>query len=89
MRPFSTRIVPLRGVRYHLYVWGEALPAEAPTLLCLHGWGDLGASFQFLADVLPADWRILAPDWRGFGRSQHNVGPYWFPDYLADLDALL
>ena len=89
MRPFSTRIVPLRGVRYHFYVWGENLPAEAPTLLCLHGWGDLGASFQFLVDALPADWRILAPDWRGFGRSQHNAGPYWFPDYLGDLDALL
>ena len=76
-------------MRYHLYLWGEALPQDAPTIVCLHGWGDLGASFQFLADELPAEWRIIAPDWRGFGRSAHNTGSYWFPDYLADLDALL
>ncbi len=88
-RPFATRFLSLREKRLHLYVWGDGLPAEAPTLFCLHGWGDLGASFQFIVDGLPRDWRIVAPDWRGFGRSEHNAGPYWFPDYLADLDALL
>ena len=32
---------------------------------------------------------MLAPDWRGFGLSR--MAPqdgYWFPDYVADLDAL-
>ena len=33
---------------------------------------------------------MLAPDWRGFGRSAApGVDSYWFPDYVADLDALL
>jgi pimeloyl-ACP methyl ester carboxylesterase len=58
-------------------------------LYFLHGWGDVGASFQFVVDALPASWRIVAPDWRGFGGSQWNEDAYWFLDYLADLDAVL
>jgi pimeloyl-ACP methyl ester carboxylesterase len=56
----------------------------------LHGWMDVSASFQFLIDALTRDWRVIAPDWRGFGLSAWgSAGSYWFPDYLADLDALL
>lgn len=51
---------------------------------------DVAASFQFVVDALAQDRYVIAPDWRGFGLTQ---GPptdcYWFPDYLADLDALL
>jgi pimeloyl-ACP methyl ester carboxylesterase len=61
----------------------------------LHGWMDVGASYQFVVDALAAAegferW-VIAPDWRGFGRSLPPPGTdgYWFPDYLADLDALL
>jgi pimeloyl-ACP methyl ester carboxylesterase len=32
---------------------------------------------------------LVAPDWRGFGDSEWVPGGYWFPDYFADLDALL
>lgn len=55
----------------------------------LHGWMDVGASFQFLVDALTRDWHVLAPDWRGFGQSEWCQNGYWFADYLADLDALL
>lgn len=55
----------------------------------LHGWGDCGATFQFLVDELQDEWFIVAPDWRGFGRSGHSGSSYWFPDYLADLDRIL
>lgn len=55
----------------------------------LHGWGDCGASFGFTAAALPRGYRVIAPDWRGFGDSGHNPAGYWFPDYLADLDELL
>lgn len=58
-------------------------------LFMLHGWGDVSASFQFVVDALQRQWCVIAPDWRGFGLSQWNEGPYWFPDYVADLDALL
>ena len=55
----------------------------------LHGWLDNGGTFQFLVDALQRDWPLVALDWRGFGRSQWPQDGYWFPDYLADLDALL
>ncbi|MFZ4538113.1 alpha/beta fold hydrolase [Propionivibrio sp.] len=86
MRPFHSEFVSLRQRRYHVRIWGQD---DAPTLIFLHGWGDVSASFQFIVDALQGNWRVIAPDWRGFGQSQWNEGPYWFPDYIADLDALL
>jgi pimeloyl-ACP methyl ester carboxylesterase len=55
----------------------------------LHGFQDTGDTFQFMVDALQGDWAIVAPDWRGFGRSEWPKEGYWFPDYFADLDALL
>jgi pimeloyl-ACP methyl ester carboxylesterase len=40
-------------------------------------------------DAFERDWPLTALDWRGFGRSAWSQNGYWFPDYLADLDALL
>ncbi len=76
----------IRGIDYHVTEWG---PPDGDLLFYLHGWGDTGSSFQFVVDRLSDRWRIVAPDWRGFGRSGRNPTTYWFPDYLADLDELL
>jgi pimeloyl-ACP methyl ester carboxylesterase len=73
-------------VRYHVREWGAD---GAPQLFLLHGWMDVSASFQFLVDALSADWRVIAPDWRGFGLTEWRGDAYWFPDYLGDLDAIL
>jgi pimeloyl-ACP methyl ester carboxylesterase len=76
----------IRGLRYHVRVWGRA---GAPPLFLLHGWMDVAASFQFLVDRFSRDWHVIAPDWRGFGLSEWCRDGYWFPDYYADLEALL
>ncbi len=76
----------LRGVDYHVTEWGKA---QRPLLVFLHGWGDAGSSFQFVVDEFKKDWFVIAPDWRGFGESIVAAESYWFPDYLADLDAIL
>jgi pimeloyl-ACP methyl ester carboxylesterase len=76
----------VRGVRYHILEWGDR---DKPPLVLLHGWGDCAASFQFLVDELQQDRFVVAPDWRGFGRSHNRGNGYWFPDYIADLDVLL
>jgi pimeloyl-ACP methyl ester carboxylesterase len=76
----------LRGLRHRLLWWGEA--TEAPIVL-LHGWGDSAETWQFLVDCLPEGWSCVAPDWRGFGGTEWPGQGYWFPDYFADLDALL
>jgi len=86
MKTAESQYLTVRGLRYHCSCWGDA---AAPLLLLLHGWGDAGGSFQFVVDELRRDWRVVAPDWRGFGRSDRAPGGYWWPDYLADLDALV
>ncbi len=86
MKPSRCRYVDVRGLRYHVREWGEA---GAPALFLLHGWMDASASFQFVVDALARDWHVIAPDWRGFGRSEWCRDGYWFPDYFADLDSIL
>ena len=76
----------VRGVDYHVTEWGER---HNRLIVFLHGWGDAGSTFQFVIDELKQDWFVIAPDWRGFGESRANADSYWFPDYLADLDAIL
>lgn len=90
-RPARSRFVNLRDWRYHLREWGEPV-AGRPPLVLVHGWMDVGASWQFMVDALAQERWIVAPDWRGYGLTT-GPGPrpdaYWFPDYLGDLDALL
>src|SRR5690606_33679054 len=93
----QSRFLNARGLRHHVLVWGDlsqVTPAQ-PLLVMVHGWMDVGASFQFLVDALrqQAAWSdrpIVAIDWRGFGQTQAPVtDTYFFADYLADLDCLL
>lgn len=86
MKPSHSAFHELHGLRHHVRIWGDA---GAPPLFLLHGWMDVSASFQFVVDELQRDWQIIAPDWRGFGLSAWAEHGYWFPDYYADLDALL
>jgi pimeloyl-ACP methyl ester carboxylesterase len=79
----------VRGLNLHLTKWGPEPSESAPPVFLLHGWLDCGETFQFMVDALRRDWPLVAPDWRGFGRSEWPQQGYWFPDYLGDLDALL
>nr|WP_297357211.1 alpha/beta hydrolase [uncultured Caldimonas sp.] len=91
-RPPKSGFLTVRGLRYHVQTWGQPglATTERPALVMLHGWMDVGASFQFAVDALGADRYVIAPDWRGFGLTETPpTDTYWFPDYLADLDALL
>jgi pimeloyl-ACP methyl ester carboxylesterase len=95
--PASSRFIDLRGLRHHVMTWGDPALAtpEAPLLVLMHGWMDVGASFQFAVDALRArpgfeSRPIVAVDWRGFGLSDASGSDsYWFADYLADLDFLI
>jgi pimeloyl-ACP methyl ester carboxylesterase len=87
MKPSRSEFITVRGLRTHVRHWGRQ---GAPIIFMLHGWMDVGASFQFVADSLAGDWHVIAPDWRGFGNTERSgCDTYWFPDYLADLDAML
>ena len=87
MKQSVSQFLEIRGLRYHVRRW----PAPgAPKMFLLHGWMDVSASFQFLVDALEKEWDVYAPDWRGYGLTDWGKSDcYWFPDYLADLDAIL
>lgn len=93
----ASRFLTVRGLRHHVLVWGDTnlVSAEQPLLVMVHGWMDVGASFQFMVDALRQqpgwhDRPIVAIDWRGFGLTDAPpTDSYFFADYLGDLDALL
>lgn len=85
-RASTTEQLAIRGLRYNVRHWG---PAQAPTVFLLHGWMDSSPTFQFVVDALRQDWHLIAPDWRGYGKSEWLGRPYWAADYQADLNALL
>jgi pimeloyl-ACP methyl ester carboxylesterase len=85
-RPARAERIDVRGLPLNVVQWGEP---GAPKLFLLHGWMDVAASFQFLVDAFAGSWHVVAPDLRGFGRSDWQTQGYWFADYVADLDALV
>ena len=94
LRAAQSRHLAVRGLQYHLSQWGTPQPGQ-PLLLLMHGFMDVGASFQFAVDALARvgdDQRcIVAPDWRGFGltAAAATTDAYWFADYVGDLDAII
>ena len=94
LRPCSIVDLPIRSLSYRVRTWGQPQAGVAPLVL-VHGWMDVGASYQFVVDALSeafyAGRHIIAPDWRGFGHSRLPApcDHYSFADYLGDLDALL
>lgn len=88
-----TERVCIRGLSYCVHRW----PGPGRRVFLLHGLLDTGASFAPLVDALVdalaenqgGDYDLIAPDWRGHGDSDAAREGYWFPDYVADLDALI
>ena len=92
-RTSRSEFVPIRNLNYHVWTWGEPSPGVA-TLVLVHGWMDVAASYQFVVDAFSNAFmqgrHVIAPDWRGYGLTKGApVDNYWFPDYMADLDFLL
>jgi pimeloyl-ACP methyl ester carboxylesterase len=86
VRRASEHDVELRGLAHRVLTWGDA---ASPPLFLVHGWMDVAASFQFLVDAFSRDRHVVAPDLRGYGGSAWQPQGYWFPDYVADLEALV
>jgi pimeloyl-ACP methyl ester carboxylesterase len=64
---------------------------QGPPLVFLHGIGG-GASAWIWSKVAPAfttDYRVIVPDWVGWGLSEHPRRWLLLEDYVAELDALL
>ncbi|WP_243437487.1 alpha/beta fold hydrolase [Streptomyces sp. FH025] len=78
------RHVELDGLRVF---YRETGPADAPVLLLLHGFPSASHQYARLLDALGARYRLIAPDYPGFGHSD-SPGPDVFRyrfDTLADV----
>lgn len=65
-------------------------PSGARTVLCVHGLTRNGRDFDFLAEALSTDFRVVCPDMPGRGHSQWmRREAYRYDLYLATLAALI
>jgi pimeloyl-ACP methyl ester carboxylesterase len=78
------RDVQLDGVRLHV-----AEAGEGPPLVLLHGWPQHWWCWRRLIPTLARDFRVIAPDLRGFGWSEAPPGDYAKSAFAADVLALL
>lgn len=92
--PTSRRVPLCTGLGYHVLEWAAAGEAPGPphTVLLLHGFLDFAWSWEpVVRGGLLGPLRLIAPDLRGHGDSDH-LGPggyYHFLDYLADVHDLV
>ena len=75
--------------RMHYYDWGD--PENSHVVICVHGLTRNGRDFDFLAQALSRDFRIVCPDVAGRGRSDwlESKQDYGYAQYMADMTALL
>ncbi|WP_433658227.1 alpha/beta fold hydrolase [Nocardia sp. CA-128927] len=76
------RFVEVDGVRVF---YRETGPVDAPVLLLLHGFPSASHQFRRLMDALGGRYRMIAPDYPGFGYTEVPDGFRYSFDRLADV----
>lgn len=69
-------------------LWYEEQGSGTPLLL-VHGWCMTSAIWRLQLDSLPAHFRVIAPDLRGFGKSSAVADGCGFDGFVSDLVALV
>jgi len=92
MAPRSGTVRCLSPAGFHRMAyleWGD--PANRNVLVCVHGLTRCGRDFDFLAQRLAADYRVVCPDVVGRGLSDwlRDAAHYGIPQYAADMVALI
>ena len=69
--------------------WGEV--DNPNVLICVHGLTRIGRDFDVLAQAMQDRYRVICPDVVGRGESQwlSRAADYSYPQYLADMNALI
>lgn len=76
------RFVDIQGVRVF---YRETGPTDAPVLLLLHGFPSASHQFRRLMDALGDQYRVIAPDYPGFGHTETPEDFTYSFDRLADI----
>jgi pimeloyl-ACP methyl ester carboxylesterase len=74
------------GVRMH---YAQQGPRVGPTLILLHGYSDSWFSFSRVMPLLPLEFRVIAPDFRGHGSSDRPESGYRIDDLAGDIVELM
>jgi pimeloyl-ACP methyl ester carboxylesterase len=91
IQPVETTVMA-NGLRHHVITWAPEGATPESTVLCCHGYLDIGWSWRQVAERLAARGRrVVAFDWRGHGETEWvgAGGYYYFTDYIADLADLV
>ena len=80
-----------RSADDRLTLYARIYDAEGPPLLLMHGLTRNSADFEALAGHLAGKYKLIVPDQRGRGRSDHDPDPqnYTPAVYVADMFALI
>jgi pimeloyl-ACP methyl ester carboxylesterase len=76
------RFLDVDGVRVFYRASG---PVDAPTMLLLHGFPSASHQFRRLMDALGNDYRLIAPDYPGFGHTEPPDGFAYSFEALTDV----
>jgi pimeloyl-ACP methyl ester carboxylesterase len=90
MRQRTVQCLSPAGFHDMAYVeWGD--PRNSKVLVCVHGLTRCGRDFDFLAQALAGDYRVVCPDVVGRGCSAWLRDPrhYTVPQYCSDMASLL
>ncbi|PTQ99155.1 haloalkane dehalogenase [Paraburkholderia sp. GV068] len=82
--PFSPRFSDVAGFRMHYVDEG---PADGEVVMCIHGEPTWGYLFRDLIAALAGNYRVIAPDHMGFGKSEtpeHRT--YWLQDHIDNIE---
>lgn len=78
------RFITVRGVRLHVAEAGRGDP-----VLLLHSFPQHWYAWRHVVPLLAGQYRLICPDWRGFGWSEASRGGYDTRARVADLFALM
>src|ERR1700679_1993453 len=91
MEPMS-HVRRLNGPHPQVLEWAPSADGAAAVAVLVHGFQSSAATWERVATLLARKgFRVLAPDMRGFGDGPRapQGSYYYFPDYVADLAAIL
>lgn len=90
MHEGKVKCLSAAGFHHMAYVeWGDA--ANPKVLVCVHGLTRCSRDFDFFAQAMADEYRVVCPDVVGRGRSDwlRNKSLYAVPQYCADMTTLL
>ena len=80
----SSHFAQVNGIQIHYLEQGKG-----PLVVLLHGWPETSASWSKTLNVLSNQYRVVAPDLRGLGLSEHAHDGYDKKTIATDIKALI